>query len=198
MNWWDFPLNVIVGQDPILVFFISLGVAWLLTPGLMIIIARVFESRWLPLVSAKQFRGFFPGDLFLGIMFAFLLAYATQLSEVDSWYTPWTIYGRIVVLLGSIGVAYWLTDGELKSGGYTKEQVYSPTKLYHNGVLYVGYGYIMVSTLIHALVGAPSWWLLLVVLPGLAWAFCNWLDGRPRYEGDDPMKRKGATAHIAD
>jgi hypothetical protein len=198
MNWWDFPLNLIVGNDPVLVFFISLGAAWLLTPGLMIIIARIFESRWLPLMSDKQFRGFFPGDLFLGVMFAFLLAYATQLPEEGGWYTSWTIFGRIVVLLVSVGIAYGLTNGELKSESYTKAQIYSPTKLYHNGVLYVGYVYIMVSTLIHVLIGAPSWWLLLVVVPGFIWMFCNVLDGRPRFSGDEPMKRKAATAHIAD
>ncbi len=48
---------------------VALLVGWLITPFAMILIARFGEHRRLPLWRGQS-RAFFPGDLFLGIVFA--------------------------------------------------------------------------------------------------------------------------------
>jgi hypothetical protein len=186
----------VASQAPWLFFVIVMVFAWVLTPGLFILIGWVFEGRKIPLHPRHQFLGFFPGDLFLGVLTGGLITHVVVFPPAQGWYTSWWWY--LIVFVSASAVAISLTAWELRTGSYSKRAILSPTKLYHNGLLYVGYGSIIVSTLFAALFGAPTWWLALIILPGLAWAVCNVLDGSVRLWGPNPMHRKAFHAHKRD
>lgn len=149
-------------------FFLCLAI----TLGAMVFVAKVFESRWLPLNPKKQFLSFCPGDVFLSAMTAGLLVLAQRLPAEDRWYTSdlW----HFVVQVTTIAVAIYLTYKELKDFAYPLEAIFSPTKFYHNGLLYAGFGYLIVTTLVAVLFGSVWSWsfvglLALTLLPGLIW-----------------------------
>jgi hypothetical protein len=136
--------------------------------------------------------------MMLGLLFAGLLAMSTELPFETAWFQAWMSVVRPVVLIGAIVAAIGLTILELFSSTYTRGQVLSPTKLYHNIVLWMVYGYVIVTTLFAVIIGGLSWWLPLVLWPGVVWAICNVIDTLPTYPGDVPMRRKGEHAHVAD
>lgn len=145
---------------------VTIIIAWLATPGLMIALGAIGESRWIPLWSERQFRSFFPGDLFLGIAVASLLTMAQSLPDTERWYNA--TWWHLTVLIGAAIVAGVMTW--LERDAYPKRALLSPTKIYHNGVLYVGYGYVGFTTAIAVIFGAPSWYLLVPILfGGVGW-----------------------------
>ena len=152
--WWTFILCVAI------------------TVGAMVVIARVFESRWLPLSPKKQFLSFFPGDILLGATAAGLLVLAQRLPMEDRWYNSSWLH--FVVQVAAIIIAFRLTFDELKNFHYPLEAILSPTKLYHNFLLYAGYGYLVFMTLVAVLFGSDWSWgfaglLGLTLLPGVVW-----------------------------
>lgn len=151
-------------------FLMTLATCWIITPGLMIFpITPVFESRWLPLDSGRQFTGFFPGDLFLGLGIAILLWRAQSLPSGAQFYN--SFWFHMLVLVITLTIAVVMTYQEWKSGVWLTRAMYSPTKLYHNIVLYGLYGYVAAVTGVAVLVAAPDrWWMLVALLHGLIWA----------------------------
>lgn len=174
-------------------FWLTLLVAWQITPGMMMLIAPIFESRWLPLDPSRQFLSFFPGDLFLGLAFAFGVKLAAKLPDKQRWYNAplW----HWLVLVGAFVAASIMTF-VIERGAYELDQLYSPTKLYHNYVLYVFYGYVILTTLLPALLYAPwddaeaNLLRVGVLAPLLIWANFVRLDNGPGAEG------KAQHAHI--
>lgn len=156
-------------------FLWTLLICWALTPGMMFVIGLVGESRLIPWTPSYQFLSFLPGDFFLGGMAAGLLVLSRQLpAERHLYNNGWF---HLVLLLGAAAVAVIITRGEYNDpNGYGHRAVLSPTKLYHNLLLYGGYGYIIVATLV-ALVAwavmqhemAFTGLLVLCLLPGLIW-----------------------------
>lgn len=155
-------------------FFLTLMICWLVTPVGMIAVGLICESRMVPLRPSRQFLSFFPGDIFLGVAAAGLLVMARQLPAELRWYnaTAW----HVIVLVFTALVAVVMTYGEWKSGVYPTRAIFSPTKLYHNILLYVGYGYVIVTTLV-AVVAGLSWssrptfvaGLACCLVPGVIW-----------------------------
>jgi hypothetical protein len=177
-------------------FWVTLVICLAITPGMMIVIAPVLESRWLPLRSSKQFVSFFPGDVFLGLMTTGLLILAQDLPLEERWYSSdqWRGIIQAVVLVAAVVLTY----GE--KGAYPRRALYSPTKIYHNGILYVGYGYLVITTLAAVLAGSIwTWsfagWLSLCLLPGLIWLRLLLKDNSLHPE---QTRRKAASAHVAD
>lgn len=178
-------------------FALGLLICWLITPGMMMVIAPIFESRWLPLSPSKQFLSFFPGDLFLGILATGLCYSVVRLPGGDRMLGPVKVNSvpvqlAILVIVAIVAIAQH--QGEVKAGIYPRRAVNSPTKWYHDLVLYVGYGYLIVSTFI-TLIVAGSW--------GALWALCAlpWVF----FLGYDSSKRDTAAgrlraqhAHVAD
>lgn len=85
-----------------------------------------------------------------------------------------------MVLVGALAVSFLITRGEYNDpNGYGHRAVLSPTKLYHNGVLYGLYGYVIVVVLV-ALIGGlwVNWsWesfgaLVVCLVPMLLWFLC--------------------------
>lgn len=179
-------------------FLLTIFLCWLLTPGMMIVIAPLLESRWLPLGRYRQFRSFFPGDLFLGVSTAGLLVLAQTLPPVPRWYNSGVWHWSVQI--AAIAVALVLTWSEYKAGAYPLRAILSPTKLYHNFLLYGGYGYVALTTLVAVLFGSDwTWsfagWLVLCLLPLLWWGYLviqdNSLSG-------EQARWKAASAHIED
>lgn len=182
-------------------FWATLAICWALTPVAMIVIALLGESRLLPLSPRYQFLAFFPGDLFLGGMVAGLLVVAGQLPAESHWYNAW--WWHVLVLIGAVVVAVVITLGEYNDpDGYGKRAVLSPTKLYHNILLYGGYGYVIVVTLIAVCAWlwgnwswANAWPVGLSLLMGLVWVAMLVADGRMSNEIDRSRVRY---AHVND
>lgn len=176
-------------------FAATLLICWLLTPGLMFLIGLVGESRVLPWKPTQQFLSFFPGDFFLGDMTAGLLVLARRLPAEKQWYNSGWFH--LSVLLITLAVAIVMTWSELTSGACPRRAIFSPTKLYHNILLYGGYGYVIVSTLLALLFSAETRGVALVVclLPGLVWVALLVDDERAR---ESLKQQRLRHAHIPD
>lgn len=180
-------------------WWIVLIKCWALTPLMMFfVIAPIFESRWLSFDLRKQYLSFFPGDFFLGMMVTFLVAFLRQTPLLDMWYDNVWIHG--LVLLATCVVAVVLTRGEVKAGFYPRRAMLSPTKIYHNAVLYAGYGYVIVTLLAQAvthLVVSGDGVMLFVgaMVAVVIWALLIIPDNRLSPESRDLKSR---TAHVAD
>lgn len=170
---------------------VTLLICWGLTPFGHLLVGFVGESRLVPISPRYQFLSFFPGDLFLGAMAAGLLVLAQNLPAEQHVYN--STWWHVLVFIGGCAVAVGLTWMEYKSGAYPARAILSPTKFYHNGLLYAGYGYIIVTTLVAVLASARSWWLVPVLLPGLVWVFFLYKDNT--YQPEDAA-RKARHAHV--
>jgi hypothetical protein len=176
---------------------VTLLLCWTVTPGVMMLVAPILESRWLPLSPERQFLSFFPGDLFLGAGLTGLLLLAQRLPVGERWYqaTWWHLLVQATTLVVALGITY------AESGTYPLRALLSPTKLYHNIVLYAVYGYLIVTTLVAVLAG--SRWsvsfavaLAFVLAPVvLVWAPLVARDSTLR---PDVGSAKAASAHVAD
>lgn len=154
-------------------FWPTLLVLCILSLGIPMLLARVLESRPLPLRPKHQFVGFFPGVVLLGITTAWLLGLAQDLPHDARWYnsTWWNVLVQVVMLAFAVKA----TRDELKQAVYKRRAIFSPTKLYVNFALYAGYGYLIVATLVAVTFGSD--WsfgffvqLVLALIPGLVWA----------------------------
>jgi len=177
-------------------FIATFAYCLIITPGALIIMAPILESRWLPLSPHKQFLSFFPGDMCLGAVAAWLLFLARDLPDEARWYnsTAWHVFVQISALL----IAGYLTYGEYIGNLYPKRAVLSPTKLYHNFALYAGYGYMIFTTLIAVLFGSVWTWyftegLVFMVVPGIAWIALVFADNTL----PGSLNEKAQYAHVA-
>lgn len=162
-----------------------------ITPGMMFVIGVIGESRILPVTPDKQFVSFVPGDLFLSMAAALLLWRASSLPAESRWYNSTTWH--VIVLMAAIVVAIVMTWMEWKSGVYSTRAIFSPTKLYHNGILYGGYGYVIVTTLVALIFGAGDRWWLSALLPGLIWVYLLAVDNTGL-----PKVKESRAAHAHD
>lgn len=155
-----------------------------LTPILPMVIALVFESRTLPWSWKTQFLTFSVGDIFLAIFAAAIVSYMRE-----STIRPVDLVWHLLVLAGSITAAWWITRGEMKAAkakapfAYTVRAVNSPTKIYHNYVLYGGYGYILVMLVINVGLQAAmnsyyTPWLIAAFVPLVVWISLLFLEDK--------------------
>lgn len=122
---------------------VMLVIGWAITPGMMIVIGLVLESRWIFPRHQKFFYSFMPGDLFLGGTLACSLALAPSLPASRSVWWQSGLWHACVLVCSVFGCleARRLLDKPL----YTDDALWSPTKMYHDFVLYIGYGFLLVS-----------------------------------------------------
>lgn len=172
---------------------------WALTPLMMfVVIGPLLESRWLSLNLRKQYLSFFPGDFFVGLGVTMLVLSNRQHGISGAWYDAAWIHVLILSITAIVAVV--LTRSEVKNGYYPKRAMLSPTKIYHNGVLYAGYGYIgfmlFLQATSHLFVNFPGtllWWLGAFAAFGV-WGYFIKLDNSIN---DETRKLKAATAHIS-
>jgi len=179
-------------------FYVTLLICWAITPVGHLLVGLVGESRLVPLRSSEQYLSFFPGDLFLGTAVAGYLVLAGEVRHEDRWFNSLGVH--LVVLIGALVVASLLTLMELKGGAYPPRAIKSPTKIYHNFVLYGLYGYVAFVSLMAVFVGM-NWNAGSVVAAsvstifGLVWVRFVFIDSTLTRE---ESAKKAMHAHISD
>lgn len=167
-----------IGLPPFLGWFVSgpgaaTLIAWAFTPVGVYLVAYLFESRLVgrdfhPWKGA--FRGFSPGDWFLGASFG---QFVWQLDNHDSgagWWCKW--WWHIAVGVGAIVVSLYIRN-KMDRPNYDEAAMNSPTKLYHDFVIYMGFGYVFFTTAVAA--SCSIGWDSTLILPyGL---LAGWLAG---------------------
>lgn len=174
-------------------FVLTLVICLLITPVGHLVVGLIGESRLIPLSSDKQFLSFFPGDLFLGAMAAGLLVAAQRLPDKSRWLNA--TWWHVLVLVLALLIAACMTYVEWKSGVYPSRAIFSPSKIYHNFLLYGGYGYVIIVTLVALIFGAADRWWLLVLIPGLVWGV---LVVKDNSLSTKEVAEKARHAHVAD
>lgn len=173
----------------------------LLTPVAMYIIAPVLESRLLPLSLRRQFASFLIGDVLLAFSAAALSVFNRKASFVA---IPLVVI--IGLLMMSVAVAIKITYGEWQASkrgdklAYAPRAVLSPTKLYHNLLLYGGYGWIMLLVIAQAGLqvfteGASVAGFSLALLPAAGWLAVLVLEST--LSSKETTRRRAEHAHVA-
>jgi hypothetical protein len=177
-------------------FWVTLAVCLVITPIGHLVVGLIGESRLVPISPSYQFLSFFPGDVLLAVSVAGLLRLAADIDEKSAWYNDgrWHVAVLVVAMLLA-GLATW---DEWRSGIYPTRAIFSPTKLYHNGVLYIGYGYVIVTALIAVVFGRGVDWLFIAALvPALIWLFLVGYDSTLNKKHPALVKQKAGSAHVA-
>jgi hypothetical protein len=167
--------------------------AFAVTPGALIVIARLLERRWL--LPREQFAAVAYGDPLLAVALG-----------VGVWLTgarvPHGLTGPAagvvaMVLTLAFGLAQW--RDELRRGYYTRAQAVAPTKIWHQVVVYPVMGYWLWTACITGLSapGGTAVWIgkaLLAVLVG-TWAATNVYDRRHAKLGHPPFDWRRGRPH---
>lgn len=164
------PFRILIGEN----FLDTLGRCLLVTPLGMLLVGVFFESRIVPLAPDKQFLSFMPGDIFLSVCCALLLATSDGLPDKKAWYNSRAWHW--IVLVGCFIVAtvfHFVVDGK----AYPPRALNGPTKLYHDFALVWLYFYVMFSVGVGQLLAGKIWgWRLLVAVPWLVWVWFMFQD----------------------
>jgi hypothetical protein len=157
--------------------------AFALTPGSLIVIARLLERRWL--VPREQFAAVAYGDPLLAVAVG-LGTWLTGPRTPDGLTGPAAGLAVVVITL-VFGLVQW--RGELRRGYYTGAQAAAPTKIWHQLVIYPVMGYWLWTACAGGLAagGGDSGWAgdwagkaLLLALIGI-WVATNVYDrGHPK------------------
>jgi hypothetical protein len=167
--------------------------AFAVTPGSLIVIARLLERRWL--VPAEQFTAITYGDPLL----AAAVGVGTQMSGPG---LPRGLTGPgagvVTLVVGlAFGLAQW--RGELRRGYYTRAQAVAPTKIWHQLVIYPVLGYWMWTSGVDGLRGAggAGGWVMKALLVALVviWAAANVYDRRHPRLGHPPFDWRHVRPH---
>lgn len=162
--------------------------AFAVTPGLLIVIARVLERRWL--VPREQFAAVTYGDPLLAA--AIGLGVWLMGPRTPQGLTGPAAGAAVVVIMLLFGLAQW--RDELRRRYYTRAQAAAPTKIWHQIVVYPVLGYWLWTAGIGGLsaaggtAGAAGWAgkALLLALIGI-WAATNVYDRRHPKLGHPPF-----------
>jgi hypothetical protein len=158
--------------------------AFAVTPGALIVIARVLERRWMR--PHEQFAAVTYGDPLLAV--AVGVGVWLTGSRVPHGLTGPTAGVVAMLLTLAFGLAQW--RDELRRGYYIRAQAAAPTKIWHQLVVYPVMGYWLWTATIGGLSagGAAAWAgkVLLVALIG-AWAATNVYDRRHPKLGHPPF-----------
>ena len=148
-------------------FTMTLAICWLVSPLGVWIMQLVVDRR--PIVWSQNYLSFFPGDLFLGLLAASALTTAQSLPATSRWYNGLTFH--VSLLCVTLLAACLLTWLDYHTNKYTKDEIFTGAKLYHDLGLYGLYAYVIIATLV-ALIASGTWstsnGLLALAIIGLA------------------------------
>lgn len=170
---------------------VALAWALLLTPMGVILMALIFEKR-LPPILKNAFRSFLPGDVCLGITLAASVA-TLMVSALPN--IGWQRSAWFNVMAWFAAACVFAIGRMIDRGGYTKKQLLSPSKLYHDVVLYLGYGWLMFRVVVPAVyVGyvdkEANVSELIAILAFVAWLGMLVLDGTRSKQVQALMRQK--------
>ena len=175
------------------VFWNALLLAWVFTPLGMIAVGVIFESRVVPLWR-NQAKSFMPGEAALGVVFAAGCYLSPQVAKDSIWASAKV---PIAGLFIGFVVCYLMRtkfDGE---NNYSRAALDSPTKRYHDYVMYVIYLAGMVAICVPAILTATSWTGSNLDIKLFALAFFTvWIAGLLRDGTDPKMREKSKKMHV--
>jgi hypothetical protein len=156
-------------------FLSTLIICLIICPGIPFLLGAVIDGYWVPWRSDVQFYAFLPGNLFLALFIACTsMTYQTEGFRINPWVNA-------VVFFGAFAFYIFLNVEDAKSR-YTKGQLKSAMKIYHNS-LYFWYGYLAIVCCIAMWASsAPLIIKVLLMLPGIAWLLCMVFDARKSKE----------------
>lgn len=134
-------------------FLVTLGVAWTITPLLFILIGVLFESRLVPL-GRNQSRAFMPGDLALGVVLASGWYLFPQVSVTSVWRADPLM---LAISLVAGGLLCWAMRKRFDGPAYHPRALRSPTKVYHDFVLYIFYAAALIYVCVPSILTETSW-----------------------------------------
>ena len=143
---WGLFIENVFARRPIVTLFISL----VISPGAMIVIARVLENRRLPLLFNA--KAFLPGDIFLGLALFFSCRLVPTLPETGWWQSDWWIISVTTAMFVFTLAMMFIIDGP----HYSWQARLSPTKLWHDLVCYGFWGTALVAIIPPILLAAPD------------------------------------------
>ncbi len=145
-------------------------VLWALTPIGHVVWGFISQATVIPLSSDRQWKSFFPGDLYLGVAVALVIVAAGRGEKSGRWQDDTFHWIALTFTLVIAVVITWFVDGP----SMPRTALLSPSKLYHNFLLYGGYGYVAFVGFVAAIGGNWGSWNLLIV--GLAFVvIAPWL-----------------------
>lgn len=133
-------LGGVIGRGFWTLFALSL----FMSPGMMYLLALVFERR--VLWPREQYYGFLYGDIALGVGIATTAQLAAGLTAAQLWSRTW--HGTALITAVTLGLFLWYSERH----DYPLEALLSPTKIWHNAVLYGAFGYWLLG------IGLPVVW----------------------------------------
>lgn len=159
---------------PAMPLFVSLVIPFLLAVGL----------EWRVPSLLHQYKGAFPGDLFLSIAGAYAICTAILcLRRYNRWYSrrAWHVFalgfGLVYAAIFAYGEVMNTIHQWVPSAAYTWPQIFSPTHLYHLLVTIPVFGYLFWTVVVPVWIHAPwrPWPIVarvIIVLMIVAWAYC--------------------------
>ena len=166
--------DVIYSLPPLTVMVIGL----ILTPIMMFLIGIIFEKRILP-IGKGQSWAFWPGDLALGPILALIVSQISLLPH-RGWWRGW-LWLTLVIIGAVAAIVFMRVIGDAPAyRGSEGATANSPTKWYHDIVLYGIFGTLIVVPGIPVLIATPwannpnKYYMLLGLF---VWAFGLAYDG---------------------
>jgi hypothetical protein len=173
-------LGLVLDAPPLAAF----AIAFAITPGIPFLMSLIVERRLMR--PARDYLAMLLGDPALAVSVGVgALAAGIPLPDWAAILigTPLALVPAVVGL--GFGLLQWRV--ELRTGFYTRRQAFSPTKIYHQLVIYPVMGVIVTATMWRQLaVGSPL--ATAIVLGGLAiWGACLAWDARHPKLGHVPF-----------
>lgn len=167
---------------------------FLVTPVMPFVLGVILEKRCLPIHPCRQFLSFMPGDISLSIFAAGLLIISDALPSRPTWYNSWQwqAFALASSLIGAMLVRYLI-----EAKNYPRAALNSPTKIYHDVVLFGAYTYVIAPTFLVNLITLNIFqgWNALVLVPGAIWLILAIVDSTVNVFGGD-YSTKARLAHI--
>ncbi|MFC8835956.1 hypothetical protein ACFT8V_22605 [Streptomyces griseoincarnatus] len=161
--------------------------AFAISPGIPAGLALTLERRVMK--GSREFVAFYYGDPLLAVAAAVgvTLSGASPQASVLRFTA-----GLVPVILMACWLAFgvWQWHAELKAGMYTRAQAWSPTKIWHQMVVYPVLGYVVTATTVAGMTastGAAGVWAKALMASCLfVWAVANIYDRRHLKLGHPP------------
>ncbi|WP_156724527.1 hypothetical protein [Streptomyces apocyni] len=170
-------------HGPLTTFF----AAFAISPGIPALLALTLERRVMK--GRREFVAFYYGDPLLALAAATGVALSGPSPQASVLHL---IAGPVPLILMACWLAFgaWQWKAELRAGMYTPAQAWSPTKIWHQMVVYPVLGYMVTATVVAGMATptgfAGTWAKMLIVGCVLVWILANVHDRRHPKLGHPP------------
>lgn len=146
---------------------VLLGLMSLSITHLGTILLVLFVERR-PFVAKDQFLTFLIGDIFLAVA----VFMGAALGHSEMFFNGWLL---VPVLIG-VSFGWWQTRFDINRGMYSVAQSWSPSKLWHQFVIYPLVGALVTGAVMSASVDTTAF--MLTLIPLLVWTALHFYDAK--------------------